>query len=136
MFDVGFVELLLFGTICLLVLGPERLPHAARLAGGLLAKSRRAVQDLKHTLEVEMHAQELQERLKQIEQNAQVVKDQVQEATSEMAEQCELSQPSELTTSESTPSKLTPKAATPDSTQADNPLLDNTPSTANVKKPD
>jgi len=32
-FEVGFGELLLVGVIALLVLGPERLPQAARTAG-------------------------------------------------------------------------------------------------------
>ncbi|MCM2321560.1 MAG: Sec-independent protein translocase protein TatB, partial [Pseudomonas sp.] len=33
MFDVGFSELLLVALVALLVLGPERLPGAARTAG-------------------------------------------------------------------------------------------------------
>ena len=33
MFDIGFSELLLFGVIALIVLGPEKLPQAARTAG-------------------------------------------------------------------------------------------------------
>ena len=40
MFDVGFVELLVIGVVALLVLGPERLPAAARTVGGLLRKAR------------------------------------------------------------------------------------------------
>ncbi|KXS47150.1 MAG: sec-independent protein translocase protein TatB, partial [Marinobacter sp. T13-3] len=32
MFDIGFLELLICGVIALLVLGPERLPAAARAA--------------------------------------------------------------------------------------------------------
>ena len=33
MFDVGFSELLVIAVVALLVLGPERLPRAARMAG-------------------------------------------------------------------------------------------------------
>ena len=33
MFDVGFSELVLIALVALVVLGPERLPKAARLAG-------------------------------------------------------------------------------------------------------
>ena len=33
MFDIGFLELLIIGVVGLLVLGPERLPKAARTAG-------------------------------------------------------------------------------------------------------
>ena len=71
MFDIGFIEILTFGTICLLVLGPERLPHAARVAGGLLGKSRRAFHDLKHTIELEINAKELQERIQNQTKQAQ-----------------------------------------------------------------
>ena len=40
MFDVGFAELFLLALIGLLVLGPERLPKAARTLGGLVRKAR------------------------------------------------------------------------------------------------
>ena len=43
MFDIGFSELLLFGVIALIVLGPEKLPQAARTAGQWYAKIRRTV---------------------------------------------------------------------------------------------
>ena len=33
MFDVGFSELILLAIVALVVLGPEKLPHAARMAG-------------------------------------------------------------------------------------------------------
>ena len=33
MFDVGFSELLIIAVVALLVLGPERLPRAAKVAG-------------------------------------------------------------------------------------------------------
>lgn len=33
MLNVGMTELLVFGVIALLVLGPEKLPEAARFAG-------------------------------------------------------------------------------------------------------
>ena len=33
MFDVGFSELLVIAVVALVVLGPERLPRAARMAG-------------------------------------------------------------------------------------------------------
>lgn len=71
MFDIGFVEVLLLGTVCLIVLGPERLPHAARLAGAWLGKSRRAFNDLKYHIELEVQANELKERIEQEAQNAQ-----------------------------------------------------------------
>ena len=40
MFDLGFSELLLIGVVALIVLGPERLPKAARLAGLWMRRAR------------------------------------------------------------------------------------------------
>ena len=33
MFDIGMFEMVLIGVIALLILGPERMPEAARAAG-------------------------------------------------------------------------------------------------------
>ena len=33
MFDIGFSELVMIGLVSLIVIGPERLPKVARLAG-------------------------------------------------------------------------------------------------------
>lgn len=54
MFDIGFSELLLFGVIALIVLGPEKLPQAARTAGQWYAKMRRTVGALQSEIEAEL----------------------------------------------------------------------------------
>jgi sec-independent protein translocase protein TatB len=59
MFDVGFVELLIIGVVALLVLGPERLPAAARTVGGLLRKARHSWNTLRGEFEREFAAEEL-----------------------------------------------------------------------------
>mgnify|MGYP003489734116 FL=1 len=59
MFDLGFVELLVIGVVALLVLGPERLPAAARTVGGLLRKARSSWNSLRGELEREFAAEEL-----------------------------------------------------------------------------
>ena len=40
MFDIGFGELLLIAVVALVVLGPERLPKAARFAGLWVRRAR------------------------------------------------------------------------------------------------
>ena len=40
MFDIGFSELLIIAVVALLVLGPERLPRAARMAGLWVRRAR------------------------------------------------------------------------------------------------
>ena len=59
MFDLGFVELLVIGVVALLVLGPERLPAAARTVGGLLRRARSSWNSLRGELEREFAADEL-----------------------------------------------------------------------------
>ncbi len=54
MFEVGFSELLLVGIVALLVLGPERLPLAARTLGRGLGQARRAMQALRAQVEREI----------------------------------------------------------------------------------
>ena len=54
MFEIGFTELLLVGIVALLVLGPERLPVAARSLGRGLGQARRALDALKAQVEREI----------------------------------------------------------------------------------
>jgi sec-independent protein translocase protein TatB len=64
MFDVGMFELLLIMVMGLVVLGPERLPEAARLIAAWLSKTKRTVADFKAGVEQEVHAHEMRERIK------------------------------------------------------------------------
>lgn len=64
MFDVGMFELLLIMVMGLVVLGPERLPEAARLIGAWLSKAKRTMADIKTGVEREVHAHEMRERIK------------------------------------------------------------------------
>ncbi|CAM3738925.1 Sec-independent protein translocase protein TatB [Pseudomonas reidholzensis] len=54
MFEVGFTELLLVAVVALLVLGPERLPVAARTLGRGLGQARRAMNALRAQVEREI----------------------------------------------------------------------------------
>ncbi|MGR6872214.1 Sec-independent protein translocase protein TatB [Pseudomonas sp. HK3] len=64
MFDIGFAELLVVGVLGLIILGPERLPKAARTVGLLLGRARRTMSGIQQEIEREVRAQELQEKLK------------------------------------------------------------------------
>jgi sec-independent protein translocase protein TatB len=61
MFDIGFSELVLIGLIALIVLGPKRLPEAARAAGRWMGQLRRFVASVKQDLDRELRADELAE---------------------------------------------------------------------------
>ncbi len=64
MFDIGFLELLICGVIALLVLGPERLPTAARAAGRWVGAARRMVGQFSSELDRQLKAEELREELR------------------------------------------------------------------------
>ncbi len=66
MFDLGFSELFLIGVIALLVLGPERLPKAARTVGALLRRARSSYMSLKSDIERELAADELKRSIKSV----------------------------------------------------------------------
>ena len=59
MFGISFSELLLVGLIALLVLGPERLPGAARTAGLWIGRIKRSFNSIKEEVEREIGADEI-----------------------------------------------------------------------------
>ena len=65
MFDVGFSELLLVALVALLVLGPERLPRAARFVGLWVRRARAQWHSVKAELERDLAAEELQRSLRE-----------------------------------------------------------------------
>lgn len=62
MFEVGFSEMAVIAIIALIVLGPERLPKAARMAGTFLRKARQSFENLKTEVERELEADELKKQ--------------------------------------------------------------------------
>jgi sec-independent protein translocase protein TatB len=85
MFDIGFVELLICGIIALLILGPERLPTAARAAGRWVGGARRMMQQFSTELDRQLKADELREELRKagdvgLEDVEKTVKDALDEA--------------------------------------------------------
>lgn len=65
MFDVGFSELLIIAVVALLVLGPERLPKAARFAGLWVRRARAQWYAVKSELESELAAEDLRRQLQE-----------------------------------------------------------------------
>ncbi len=65
MFDVGFSELFLLAVVALVVLGPEKLPHAARMTGAWVGRIRRMVISVQAEIEKEVAAQEMRQRIEE-----------------------------------------------------------------------
>ncbi|MEI7993836.1 MAG: Sec-independent protein translocase protein TatB [Methylococcaceae bacterium] len=61
MFDIGFSELIMIGLVSLLVIGPERLPKVARIAGFWIGKSRNMLASIKAEIKQELQAEELRQ---------------------------------------------------------------------------
>lgn len=68
MFEVGFSEMVLIGIVALIVLGPERLPKAARLAGLWMRRVRAYWFNMRAELERELAAEELRKQLDRAKQ--------------------------------------------------------------------
>jgi sec-independent protein translocase protein TatB len=64
MFEVGFSEICMVALVALLVIGPEKLPKVARMAGFWIAKSKRMVASVKQEIHEEFQAEELRQSLK------------------------------------------------------------------------
>jgi sec-independent protein translocase protein TatB len=56
MFGLGFGEIVIIAIVALLVLGPDRLPDAAKTIGKTLRDLRKATDDIKGQLETEIYA--------------------------------------------------------------------------------
>lgn len=82
MFDLGFTEILVIGVVALVVLGPERLPEVARMAGKLFAQAQRYISDVKTEFNRETHLAEIQKLREEISSSASALKTSVTEITS------------------------------------------------------
>lgn len=63
MFDIGFGELLIIAIVALVVLGPEKLPKAARFAGLWVRRARAQWASVKSELERDLAAEELRKSM-------------------------------------------------------------------------
>ncbi len=68
MFDIGFWELVLISVVALVVLGPERLPHAIRSVARFVSAAKNMANNVKDELAHELKVQELQDNLRKAEQ--------------------------------------------------------------------
>lgn len=77
MFDIGVGELTLIAIVALVVLGPERLPKAARFAGLWVRRARMQWDSVKQELERELEAEELKRSLQDVQASLRDAEDQL-----------------------------------------------------------
>jgi sec-independent protein translocase protein TatB len=70
MFDIGFSEIVVIAVVALIVIGPERLPKAARTLGHLFGRLQRYVNDVKSDISREMELDELRKLQQQVQSAA------------------------------------------------------------------
>lgn len=68
MFGIGMTELLVILALALLVIGPRKLPELARTLGKGLAEFRKATQDVRDTIDREIHAQDFKNAVSDVKQ--------------------------------------------------------------------
>ncbi|WP_066568637.1 Sec-independent protein translocase protein TatB [Snodgrassella sp. CFCC 13594] len=77
MFDLGFSELLLIAAVALVVLGPERLPKVARMAGLWVGRIQNFISNVKTDLSNQAGMAEFKAARDSIEQTAQQLRQDV-----------------------------------------------------------
>ena len=66
--DIGFWELCIIAVVALIVLGPERLPTAARTTARWFNKARSMIHNVKSEIDRELQLDEVRQRLREEEQ--------------------------------------------------------------------
>lgn len=80
MFDIGFSEIVVIAVVALVVIGPERLPKAARTLGHLFGRLQRYVNDVKSDINREIELDELRKLQREVQTAAADLKSSVESA--------------------------------------------------------
>ncbi|WP_343730996.1 Sec-independent protein translocase protein TatB [Duganella sp.] len=87
MIDLGLTKLAVIGVVALVVIGPEKLPKVARMAGTLYGRAQRYLHEVKTEVSREIELEELRNLKKEVQDAAQNIKSDVENSISQnMAE--------------------------------------------------
>lgn len=84
MIDLGLSKLALIGVVALVVIGPERLPKVARMAGTLFGRAQRYINDVKSEVSREIELDELRKMQKEMQEAASSVEQTIAQNVSEL----------------------------------------------------
>lgn len=70
MIDLGITKLALIGVVALVVIGPERLPKVARMAGTLFGRAQRYLNEVKAEVSREIELDELRKMQQEMQEAA------------------------------------------------------------------
>ena len=74
MIDLGLTKLAVIGVVALIVIGPEKLPKVARMAGTLYGRAQRYLNEVKTEVTREIELEELKNLHKEVQDAAQTIK--------------------------------------------------------------
>jgi sec-independent protein translocase protein TatB len=74
MIDLGLSKLAIIGVVALIVIGPEKLPKVARMAGTLYGRAQRYLHEVKSEVSREIELDELRNLHKEVTETAQSIK--------------------------------------------------------------
>jgi sec-independent protein translocase protein TatB len=74
MIDLGLSKLAIIGVVALIVIGPEKLPKVARMAGTLYGRAQRYLHEVKSEVSREIELDELRNLKKEVQDTAQSIR--------------------------------------------------------------
>lgn len=89
MIDLGLSKLAIIGVVALVVIGPEKLPKVARMAGSLYGRMQRYLHEVKSEVSREIELDELRNLKKEVEETAQSIRSGVESAVQESIDDVE-----------------------------------------------
>jgi len=84
MIDIGLSKIALISVVALVVIGPERLPKVARMAGTLFGRAQRYINEVKSEVSREIELEELRKMQKEMQEAASSVEQTIAKNVSEM----------------------------------------------------
>ncbi|HJV53665.1 MAG TPA: Sec-independent protein translocase protein TatB [Noviherbaspirillum sp.] len=84
MIDLGLSKLALIGVVALVVVGPERLPKVARMAGTLFGRAQRYINEVKSEVSREIELEELRKVQKEMQEAASNVEQSIAQNVAEI----------------------------------------------------
>lgn len=84
MIDLGLAKLALIGVVALVVIGPEKLPKVARMAGSLFGRAQRYINEVKSEVSREIELDELRKMQKDVQDAASSVEQSFAQNVSEV----------------------------------------------------
>lgn len=80
MIDLGLTKIAIIGVVALIVIGPEKLPKVARMAGTLYGRAQRYLHEVKSEVSREIELDELRNLKREVEETAHSIRTDVEDA--------------------------------------------------------